>query len=43
VEALSPSDLLETYWRTIGLEADEVEAMQALAREILSGPGESAS
>jgi exonuclease SbcD len=43
VEALSPGDLLETYWRTIGLEADEVEAMQALAQEILSGPGESAS
>ncbi|MCB9422666.1 MAG: exonuclease SbcCD subunit D [Ardenticatenaceae bacterium] len=35
VESLSPTELLGTYWQTIGLEGEETSAMQALAQEIL--------
>lgn len=35
VEAMSPTELLDLYWDTIELEAEEVEAMQALAQEVL--------
>ena len=37
VESLSPTELLDTYWQTIGLEEEETSAMQALAKEILGG------
>ncbi len=36
VEALSPMDLLETYWWSTGLESKEIEAMRALAKEVLA-------
>ncbi len=36
VESLTPAELLDTYWRTIGLEESEVQAMQTLAQEILA-------
>lgn len=36
VESLTPLKLLETYWRSTGLESEEIEAMHTLAREILS-------
>jgi len=36
VESLSRMELLETYWRSTGLEGDEINAMQALAKEILA-------
>ena len=35
-ESLAPEQLLDVYWNTIGLEAEEAQAMQALAKEILS-------
>jgi DNA repair protein SbcD/Mre11 len=35
VESLSPTELLDTYWQTIGLEGEETSAMQALAQEVL--------
>jgi DNA repair protein SbcD/Mre11 len=35
VESLSPTELLDTYWQTIGLEGQETTAMQALAQEVL--------
>ncbi len=35
VERLSPVELLDLYWQTTGLDADEAEAMRALAREVL--------
>ncbi len=35
VEKLSPEELLDQYWQTIGLETDEASAMQALAKEVL--------
>lgn len=35
VESLTPTELLDTYWQTIGLEGEETEVMQALAREVL--------
>ena len=35
VDQLTPLDLLETYWRTVDLEAEEMGAMQELAKEIL--------
>ncbi len=35
VESLSPTELLDTYWQTIGLEGEETEVMQALAQEVL--------
>jgi exonuclease SbcD len=36
VESLTPTELLETYWRTIGLDGNEAQTMQALAQEILT-------
>jgi len=36
VEELTPEELLEQYWLTIGLEPDEAEAMQTLAKEVLT-------
>lgn len=36
VESLTPAELLDTYWRTIGLEESEIQAMQTLAQEILA-------
>lgn len=36
VEALSPEELLATYWQTLGLEEEEAKAMQELAREVLA-------
>ncbi len=36
VESLTPAELLETYWRTIGLEGDEAQIMQTLAQDILA-------
>lgn len=35
VESLTPTELLETYWQTIGLEGEETSTMQALAEEVL--------
>lgn len=35
VAKMTPLELLDTYWRTIGLEPEEAEAMQALAKEVL--------
>ena len=35
VESLSPLELLETYWRTIGMESDEITTMRDLAGEVL--------
>ncbi len=34
VETLSPIQLLEKYWQTIGLEAEEIEEMQTLAEGV---------
>lgn len=39
VEQLTPEELLTTYWKTIGLDAEETAVMQALAGEVL-GNGE---
>jgi exonuclease SbcD len=39
VESLSPMELLDIYWRSTELEGEEIEAMAALAKEIL-GAGE---
>lgn len=36
VESLTPAELLDTYWRTIGLEESEAQVMQTLAQEILA-------
>ncbi|MCB9005440.1 MAG: exonuclease SbcCD subunit D [Ardenticatenaceae bacterium] len=36
VESLSPAELLETYWRSIGLDGEEAQVMQALAQEVLA-------
>lgn len=36
VETLTPTQLLDTYWHTIGLETEEAAAMQKLAQEILA-------
>lgn len=36
VEKMNPVELLSLYWDTVGLEPDEAEAMQALAREVLA-------
>jgi exonuclease SbcD len=36
VESLTPLQLLETYWRGTGLDSEEIDTMQALAKEILS-------
>ena len=35
VESLSPTELLDTYWQTIGLELEETSAMQTLAEDVL--------
>ena len=35
VESLSPEELLAKYWQTLGLEDDEAQAMQDLAKEVL--------
>lgn len=35
VESLSPEELLAKYWQTLGLEDEEAQAMQDLAREVL--------
>ena len=37
VESLSPTELLDAYWQTIGLETEETDAMQVLAQEVLGG------
>ncbi|MFQ5399533.1 MAG: exonuclease SbcCD subunit D [Anaerolineae bacterium] len=37
VEQMTPQELLEIYWRTIGLDEEEAAAMQTLAREVLGG------
>lgn len=36
VESLTPEELLEMYWDTIGLEPAEAEAMQQLAKVVLT-------
>ncbi|MCA9960374.1 MAG: exonuclease SbcCD subunit D [Anaerolineales bacterium] len=36
VESLTPAELLETYWRSTGLDQDEITALQKLAHEVLS-------
>ncbi|MCP4357849.1 MAG: exonuclease SbcCD subunit D [Chloroflexi bacterium] len=36
VEEMTPEQLLETYWDTIGMEADEAQAMQALALAVFA-------
>ncbi|MFQ5421142.1 MAG: exonuclease SbcCD subunit D, partial [Anaerolineae bacterium] len=35
VETLTPEELLAKYWDTLGLDGDEAEAMQSLAKEVL--------
>jgi exonuclease SbcD len=40
VETLTPEQLLETYWQTIGLESEEAAAMQALAQDVLGNSGD---
>jgi hypothetical protein len=35
VESLSPAELLDQYWQTIGLDDEEAAAMQALVGDIL--------
>ncbi len=40
VEAMSPEELLTTYWRSTELDEAEVEAMQALAKDVLAEMGE---
>ena len=36
VESLTPAELLETYWRSIGLDSGEAQIMQTLAQQILT-------
>jgi exonuclease SbcD len=36
VESLSRMQLLDTYWRSSGLESEEISAMHALAKEVLA-------
>ena len=36
VESLTKEELLSQYWRTIGLESEETEAMESLAKEVFS-------
>lgn len=36
VETMTPLELLDTYWQTIGLDGPESAAMQKLAKEILA-------
>lgn len=40
VEELTPQELLNTYWRTIGLDEEEAAVMQGLAAEVLGSEGE---
>jgi hypothetical protein len=40
VEELTPQELLNTYWRTIGLDEAEAAVMQGLAAEVLGSGGE---
>jgi len=40
VETLSPEELLAQYWLNIGLENEEADMMQQLAREVLFGRSE---
>ncbi len=40
VEAMTPQELLGTYWQTIGLDQEEADVMQALAAEILGETGD---
>jgi exonuclease SbcD len=35
VESLTPLELLETYWRTIGMDGAEIDTMRDLANEVL--------
>jgi exonuclease SbcD len=35
VESLTPTELLDTYWQTIGLAGEETAVMQTLAEEVL--------
>lgn len=36
LETLPPEELLALYWRTVGLDEDEAEAMKALAKDVLA-------
>jgi len=36
VESLSPLQLLETYWRSTGMDDEDISAMQDLAKDILA-------
>jgi exonuclease SbcD len=36
VESMGPVELLDQYWRTVGLDEEEAEAMRTLAREVLA-------
>ena len=40
VESLTPLQLLDTYWRSRGLDAEEISALNMLAEEILSASEE---
>lgn len=40
VETMTPEELLDTYWKTVGLDADEATIMQGLAAEILGEIGD---
>jgi len=37
VETLRPEALLETYWRSLGLDEEELGALQELAKDVLGG------
>ena len=37
VETLRPEELLATYWRSIGMEEEEAQTLQELARDVLGG------
>jgi exonuclease SbcD len=39
VESLSPVELLEQYWQTMGMDREETVALQTLAKEILENTG----
>lgn len=38
IAALSPLELLDLYWKSVNMDASEVETLNQLAREILSPP-----
>jgi exonuclease SbcD len=40
VEAMTPEELLATYWRTKEFEEEEIEAMLTLAKEVLTAVGD---